>query len=943
MAKHEVDFEALKANLHRNILGFVQRWVPEGKLEGKEYVMINPSRADSKPGSFKININTGVWSDFATNQGGNDLISLYHLIYAKASMHAAAVALMDETGSTPAPPATPKKTTETWTPIIPVPPDAWKPFTKHFKHNKPSKKWEYKTSAGETMCWIYRFDTDHGKEVLPLSYCENSKGEKSWRWKGLNRPRPIYGLDIIKANPAHQILIVEGEKTADAARKIFKTLLLVTCWIGGTKNIKHTEWRHLDGKKLIYWPDKDGPGMAAALEVYNLTKGKAAGFRVVMPPREWSEKDDLADGLEAGYNQDMCLSYMKTNLLDPGNETDRQKLNKFINDREEIAPPASVEFTDEQADRALYPFKALGYESNIFYYLPDGGQQVVQFKGEDHNEKYITAYLAPLDFWQDHWAAKKWIRNPDTSKLEEVISGVDWKGIKRFLIWELQYKNGVFGGFENRRGPGVWKDKNRYVVHLGDRLIVDRQEIKMSQIETSFIYEKKKAVEVETFEPLSPAEGGQLYPIVQKFSWLRDVNPELLCGWVVASLIGGALPWRPHIWLNGPQSSGKSSVLKDIIRRILGNCISIFIEGATTEAGLRQQANYRSYPILFDEAESNDRRGQVRMEQIIELMRSSASPDGGKIIKGSSQGAAQSFNIQSCFCLASISNNSVLAADVARIVNLELMNHEGSGEKWEVMRKNILDTLNPEWCGRFRARVFNMLPTIRKNIDAFIQAVRDELDSQRFGDVYGVLLGSAYSISHDTPIEYDAARVIVKSKDWSEERVQRYEKDEIKCLITIMQRIVTIKGEGLQIEKTLYEICKELNEQSNREPSFFPEMSGGDPWNSADQNKKDKEIKIAEMDNTARRYGVIFKKNGDGAFIIIPNNNPYIAAWLKDTAYTPNWNKYLKRIREVVDDKLMEARMLDPRRFEKGQRSVRSIQIPFEIVDHYLSDIDEEN
>jgi hypothetical protein len=52
------------------------RWLPGGRIEGREYVVRNPKRHDHRPGSFKINLDTGRWADFATGDKGGDPISL---------------------------------------------------------------------------------------------------------------------------------------------------------------------------------------------------------------------------------------------------------------------------------------------------------------------------------------------------------------------------------------------------------------------------------------------------------------------------------------------------------------------------------------------------------------------------------------------------------------------------------------------------------------------------------------------------------------------------------------------------------------------------------------------------------------------------------------------------------------------------------------------------
>jgi hypothetical protein len=54
----------------------VTRWLPRGHREGREWVSINPTRNDAKAGSFKVNLKTGAWSDFATGAAGGDLVSL---------------------------------------------------------------------------------------------------------------------------------------------------------------------------------------------------------------------------------------------------------------------------------------------------------------------------------------------------------------------------------------------------------------------------------------------------------------------------------------------------------------------------------------------------------------------------------------------------------------------------------------------------------------------------------------------------------------------------------------------------------------------------------------------------------------------------------------------------------------------------------------------------
>lgn len=57
------------------------RWLPDGRRDGGEWVARNPRRADHRPGSFKVNLRSGKWGDFATGDRGGDLISLAAFLF----------------------------------------------------------------------------------------------------------------------------------------------------------------------------------------------------------------------------------------------------------------------------------------------------------------------------------------------------------------------------------------------------------------------------------------------------------------------------------------------------------------------------------------------------------------------------------------------------------------------------------------------------------------------------------------------------------------------------------------------------------------------------------------------------------------------------------------------------------------------------------------------
>jgi hypothetical protein len=72
-----VNFCAVNRAALARLPELLARWLPGGRIEAAEYVALNPRRADHRPGSFKINLETGQWADFAIEGArGGDVVSL---------------------------------------------------------------------------------------------------------------------------------------------------------------------------------------------------------------------------------------------------------------------------------------------------------------------------------------------------------------------------------------------------------------------------------------------------------------------------------------------------------------------------------------------------------------------------------------------------------------------------------------------------------------------------------------------------------------------------------------------------------------------------------------------------------------------------------------------------------------------------------------------------
>jgi hypothetical protein len=84
-----VDFRAVSSAALGALDIVVPRLLPGGYRSADEWVARNPTRNDSRPGSFKVNLTSGVWSDFATGDKGGDAIDLMVYLEGKSKLEAA--------------------------------------------------------------------------------------------------------------------------------------------------------------------------------------------------------------------------------------------------------------------------------------------------------------------------------------------------------------------------------------------------------------------------------------------------------------------------------------------------------------------------------------------------------------------------------------------------------------------------------------------------------------------------------------------------------------------------------------------------------------------------------------------------------------------------------------------------------------------------------------
>ena len=141
--------------------------------------------------------------------------------------------------------------------------------------------------------------------------------------------------------------------------------------------------------------------------------------------------------------------------------------------------------------------------------------------------------------------------------------------------------------------------------------------------------------------------------LAEKFCWSNNEFGKLLVGWLLSSPFCGCLPFRPHMWITGDSSSGKSWVLNNFVRPLLGNNAA-YLTGGTTEAGLRAKLRNDSIPVVIDEFESEDLQESKKRRVVLELLRQASSQTDATIVKSSQDGTARTYQICTSALLASV-------------------------------------------------------------------------------------------------------------------------------------------------------------------------------------------------------------------------------------------------------------------------------------------------
>lgn len=501
------------------------------------------------------------------------------------------------------------------------------------------------------------------------------------------------------------------------------------------------------------------------------------------------------------------------------------------------------------------PVVALGINDDVCYYI-DCKRQLRPLSARDHSRLNIMKLFSPkTKYLWDTW--------PRTNEEGAVVG---WKPeIVAEAMMCAASQAGIIDIVDRVRGPGSWVDEDgKLVFHCGDVLYHGDQELEPGQI-GRHIYPAAPEKPRPSSEPSNVQAAETLLALLNKWNWRRKgTDAHLLLGWIGASLIGGALKWRPMVWMTGDKATGKST-LHEVLNGVHGPGGLIHATDPTA-AGLWQSVGHASLPIALDELESEaDNR---KNQNIIKLARHAAS--GGTTLRGGSDHKGTSFTVRSCFLFSSILIPPLLGQDVSRMAILQLDNLEGvSAPRLEPKKLAEIGAV-------FRKRLMEQWPRFAETLEMYRECLHKTGHGGRSSDQFGTLLACADLLL------YTGLPMAADLTHWGEE-LKRSTLAEAEDDIADSERCLS---------HLLSSLCDVFRDGKRRTIGSWIEEAAG----------KGNQIVDADANKILATFGMRVEKKDDKASLLVANTHQGMSGIFRDTIWhgmpgsTGVWVQSLRRV-----------------------------------------------
>lgn len=524
----------------------------------------------------------------------------------------------------------------------------------------------------------------------------------------------------------------------------------------------------------------DNPGVTKAREAAEATGGVVAIPQFERDEETLTDFDDLAQARGLDVVREALRAALRPPEPEPAAPDEAPPHTEAPDgpqgEPEDLTAPMDFSDIADQVGEFSQPyFRCLGVDGTSFFYQPANVSQIIELAAPQHTASFLCR-LAPLEWWQIEFPGK----NGD--------GGVDWKLATNACV-QACIKKGKFVPHVSVRGRGAWFELKKPIFHSGDHLIIDGERAPIHEHKSTYVYDEGSPIEVDLDDPLSTAEAREFLNICKALRWTDGLSGYLLAGWCVVAPVCGFLGWRPHIWVNGPPGSGKSTVMDKIIKPALATTAH-YVIGNTTEAGIRGALHMDAMPVILDEAEPKDRDNQARIRAILDLARVAASESEGMILKGTAGQKARGYRARSMFVFASVNTQVEGYADESRFTQLTLRppskdtveEQEAGREHYRQLEIKLMEVLNEAFARRILARSIRHLSLLRKLVHTFTQAAATHLGTQRLGDQLGPMLAGAWLLNSTREATPKEALEWIAANDWSDKSAQDAPQDSERFL-----------------------------------------------------------------------------------------------------------------------------------------------------------------
>lgn len=421
-------------------------------------------------------------------------------------------------------------------------------------------------------------------------------------------------------------------------------------------------------------------------------------------------------------------------------------------------PAPDFRVPDSAADSAPYdviqipegcPVQVLGHLKKTIYFLDFCGQLIEMTSKFEKGEIMLLFGGRGMAWLEKHFTQFKNIGgNSDKNPPNIVPDGFNQRQVQEAFIGAATMR-GIFDPTGKVRGRGAHRGPNgEIILHCGDAVLIGGRKgtrgrpLKPAWHETGLIGDLVFPTAPKLARPddtPAPKEVGQsILKLIETWNWKGGwIDAYLVFCWIATSPAGGALKWRPHLWINGPSGAGKTT-LQDMIRKIEGDW-AIKTEDST-EAGLRQLLNQDTIAVMFDEIEPDEHNAQVH-GKIVKLARLASS--GGDALRGGQDHKSQSFRAASCFLFSSIHHHELPAQDRNRMAIVDL-----AAFPPKAVMPVIPSTLGL-WGDQLRRRMVEQWHRFDATLIAYQAEMLRQGYSGREQDTYGTLLACGDLMLYD--------------------------------------------------------------------------------------------------------------------------------------------------------------------------------------------------